>query len=47
MKHRMVRLDTNATLGTAIAMYESAGYRAIERYNDNPFAQCWFEKPIV
>ncbi len=44
--NRTVRLDTNATLTTAIAMYERAGYRTIERYNDNPFAQRWFEKPI-
>ena len=25
-------------------MYERAGYSAIERYNDNPYAQAWFEK---
>ncbi len=41
-----VRLDTNATLTTAISMYERAGYQAIERYNDNPFAQRWFEKAL-
>ena len=45
--HHTVLLDTNATLTTAIAMYERAGYRAIERYNDNPFAQCWFEKRLT
>jgi N-acetylglutamate synthase-like GNAT family acetyltransferase len=39
-----VILDTNATLVEAIAMYESCGYTAIERYNDNPYAQRWFEK---
>lgn len=47
MGHRIVRLDTNATLTTAIAMYERAGYQPIEPYNDNPFAQCWFEKHIT
>ena len=45
--HRLVRLDTNATLTNAIAMYERAGYRAIGRYNENPFAQCWFEKRLA
>ena len=25
-------------------MYERAGYSPIERYNDNPYAQAWFEK---
>ncbi|HSM68029.1 MAG TPA: GNAT family N-acetyltransferase [Ilumatobacteraceae bacterium] len=42
--HHMVRLDTNSVLAEAIEMYDSAGYRPIERYNDNPFAQRWFEK---
>jgi GNAT superfamily N-acetyltransferase len=41
-----VVLDTNATLQVAIAMYESAGYDAIERYNDNPYAQRWFGKDL-
>ncbi len=44
--HDTVRLDTNAVLTEAIRMYERAGYRAIERYNDNPHAQRWFEKRL-
>ena len=31
----------------AIAMYERAGYSHIERYNDNPYAQAWFEKVLA
>lgn len=42
----VVRLDTNSTLTEAIAMYQRAGYRPIERYNDNPYAQAWFEKSL-
>ncbi|MEM7286005.1 MAG: helix-turn-helix domain-containing GNAT family N-acetyltransferase [Actinomycetota bacterium] len=42
--HSRTVLDTNAALHDAIAMYERAGYRPIERYNDNPYAQRWFEK---
>ncbi len=42
--HGVVRLDTNGTLVEAIAMYERAGYRPMPRYNDNPYAQAWFEK---
>lgn len=42
-----VLLDTNATLTEAIRMYESAGYEATERYNDNPFAQRWFTKTLA
>lgn len=42
-----IRLDTNSTLGEAQAFYRSAGYREIERYNDNPYAHLWFEKRLV
>ncbi|WP_108665612.1 bifunctional helix-turn-helix transcriptional regulator/GNAT family N-acetyltransferase [Euzebya rosea] len=44
--HDVVRLDTNSALTQAIAMYESAGYTAIERYNDNPHAERFFEKHL-
>ena len=44
--HTVVRLDTNDTLVEAIAMYERAGYRSIQRYNDNEWARCWFEKDL-
>jgi len=42
----LVRLDTNAVLTEAVAMYRSGGYIEIDRYNDNPYAQRWFEKPL-
>ena len=41
-----VRLDTNRALLEAIAMYRSSGYREIPRFNDEPFAHHWFEKPL-
>ncbi len=41
-----VVLDTNGTLTEARAMYGKRGYREIERYNDNPYAQHWFEKRL-
>jgi ribosomal protein S18 acetylase RimI-like enzyme len=44
--YREVYLDTNGSLTEAIAMYERAGYRSIERYNDNPYAQRWFAKRL-
>ena len=44
--HRRVVLDTNGTLREAIAMYERAGYSRIERYNDNPYAEAFFEKRL-
>jgi DNA-binding MarR family transcriptional regulator/predicted N-acetyltransferase YhbS len=44
--YALVRLDTNDVLHEAIAMYQRAGYRAIDRYNHNPWARCWFEKSL-
>ena len=41
-----VRLDTNAALTEAIGMYQRAGYQAIGRYNDNPWATHFFEKRL-
>jgi ribosomal protein S18 acetylase RimI-like enzyme len=41
---RAIRLDTNGALTEAIALYERHGYRRIPRYNDNPYAEVWFEK---
>lgn len=42
-----VRLDTNRALDEAKAMYRGAGYREIPRYNDNPYANHWFEKRLA
>lgn len=44
--YRRVVLDTNPALEEAIAMYRASGYRAIARYNDNPYAGLWFAKTL-
>jgi DNA-binding MarR family transcriptional regulator len=41
-----LRLDTNRALDEAQAMYRANGYAAIPRYNDNPYANHWFEKRL-
>ncbi|KRA38112.1 MULTISPECIES: helix-turn-helix domain-containing GNAT family N-acetyltransferase [unclassified Nocardioides] len=41
-----VVLDTNGSLVEAIAMYDRAGYRRVERYNDNPYAEAFFAKEL-
>jgi GNAT superfamily N-acetyltransferase len=41
-----VRLDTGPRQPHARALYESTGYRAVEPYNDNPFADYWGEKAL-
>ena len=43
---RTVRLDTNRALTEAIALYRSAGYREVGRFNDEPYAHHWFEKRL-
>jgi GNAT superfamily N-acetyltransferase/DNA-binding MarR family transcriptional regulator len=44
--HCSVRLYTNRSLGEAKAMYRSRGYEEIPRYNDDPYANHWFEKRL-
>ncbi|MGB3502497.1 MAG: GNAT family N-acetyltransferase [Mesorhizobium sp.] len=41
-----VVLDTNRTLVEAKAMYQRRGYSEIAPYNDNPYADHWFEKRL-
>lgn len=45
--YRAIRLDTNGSLTEAIALYDRSSYRRITRYNDNPYAQLWFEKVLA
>ncbi|QUD86865.1 bifunctional helix-turn-helix transcriptional regulator/GNAT family N-acetyltransferase [Phenylobacterium montanum] len=41
-----VRLDTNRALAEAQALYPRLGYRKVARFNDNPYADHWFEKAL-
>ena len=43
---KSVQLDTNKVLAEAQALYRSAGYKAIARYSDNPYAHHWFGKDL-
>jgi GNAT superfamily N-acetyltransferase len=44
--HERVCLYTNRSLDEAKALYRARGYREIPRYNDDPFADHWFEKRL-
>ena len=44
--HTTVRLYTNRSLDEAKALYRSRGYVEIPRYNDDPYANHWFEKRL-
>jgi DNA-binding MarR family transcriptional regulator/GNAT superfamily N-acetyltransferase len=43
----VVRLDTNRSLTEAQALYRSAGYVEVPRFNDEPYAHHWFEKRLA
>lgn len=43
---RTIRLDTNGSLAEAIALYRNAGYREIAAFNDERYADHWFEKRL-
>lgn len=41
-----LRLDTNASQVEAARLYARTGFKEIAPYNDNPYADLWFEKQI-
>jgi GNAT superfamily N-acetyltransferase/DNA-binding MarR family transcriptional regulator len=42
----VLRLETNRALGEAISLYRTAGYREVAPFNDEPYADHWFEKTL-
>ena len=42
----VAHIETNASLVEAIAMYRKAGYEEVPPFNDEPFADRWFSKPL-
>jgi ribosomal protein S18 acetylase RimI-like enzyme len=44
--HSAVRLYTNRSLDEAKSLYRARGYREIPRYNEDPYADHWFEKRL-
>ena len=40
------RLDTNASLESALALYERSGWEPVAPYNDNAYATHWFAKRL-
>jgi DNA-binding MarR family transcriptional regulator/GNAT superfamily N-acetyltransferase len=44
---KVIRLETNRTLHEAITLYRSAGYREVAAFNDEPYADHWFEKVLT
>ena len=44
---RTLRLETNASLIEAIAMYRQHGYREVPAFNAEPYAHHWFAKDLA
>lgn len=44
--HRL-QLETKDELREAMGLYLSAGYREVPPFNDEPYADHWFEKPLA
>ena len=42
----LLRLETNRSLHEAQALYRRNGYREVAAFNDDPYADHWFEKRI-
>jgi DNA-binding MarR family transcriptional regulator/N-acetylglutamate synthase-like GNAT family acetyltransferase len=43
---KVLRLDTNSALSEARQLYLSSGWREIERFNDDPYPDLFFEKRL-
>ena len=43
---KTLRLDTNSTLFEAVSLYRNMGWTEIERFNDDPYPDLFFEKPL-
>ena len=40
-------IETSAVLNEALALYRSAGWVEVPRFNDEPFADHWLEKTLA
>jgi GNAT superfamily N-acetyltransferase len=43
----LLRLDTHSALANAIAIYRHWGWSEIPRFNDDPYAEVFFEKSLA
>ncbi len=43
----VLRLETNRALTEAVGLYRTAGYAEVPAFNDEPFADHWFEKSLL
>jgi GNAT superfamily N-acetyltransferase len=44
---RVAHIETSAVLTEAVSLYRSTGWVEVPRFNDEPFADHWFEKELA
>ena len=44
---RLARIETSAVLVEALSLYRSTGWAEVPAFNDEPFADHWFEKALT
>jgi GNAT superfamily N-acetyltransferase len=44
---RVAHIETSAVLAEALSLYRSAGWVEVPAFNDEPFADLWFEKALT
>ncbi len=44
---RVARIETSAVLVEALSLYRSTGWGEVPAFNDEPFADHWFEKALT
>ena len=44
---RAAHIETSASLTEALALYRSVGWVEVPPFNDEPFADHWFEKALT
>ena len=44
---RAARIETGGVLAEALALYRSTGWVEVPPFNDEPYADHWFEKPLA
>jgi GNAT superfamily N-acetyltransferase len=44
---RVAHIETSAALREALTLYRSAGWVEVPAFNDEPFADHWFEKTLI
>jgi hypothetical protein len=43
---QVAQIETNSDLTEALALYTATGWAPVKRFNDEPYADRWLQKPL-